>query len=369
MTPRVTVFTAVYNGLPYLREAIESTLTQSYRDFEYLIIDDGSTDGSVEHVLSYDDPRIRFVRNDKNLGTANTINKALDLITTEYVVRLDQDDVSLPGRIDEQIAYLDSYPDISVVCSWEHTIDSVGTVRRDWTRTIANYGEFLGPVLLGLCPIWHPSLAFRHDAMVKVGGFNAEYTRAEDFEVTARLAVKRLGGAVVPRFHLLQREHPNRQSVEFDSRQSDVARRVHEEVLRHFTASPYVENLGHFMRLEQDPTGLRQRRDYLRLMRDALSELIASVARKQDLTPAELRSLRRTIYRRVGHGIQLAPVLSRLPRPVFYISSPMHIPNARRTLSRAYTRFLAFRYQYLRYPFMQTKRISRKTAGSAETGR
>lgn len=366
---RVTVLTTVYNGLRYLREAIDSTLSQSYPDFEYLIIDDASTDGSVECILSYKDPRIRFVRNEVNLGTANTINKALGLINTEYVVRLDQDDVSLPKRIEEQIAYLDSHPDISIVCSWEHTIDSAGVTQRDWRRTIDNYGEFLGPVLLGLCPVWHPSIAFRRDDMVNAGGFNAEYTRAEDFEVTARLAVSRLGGAVVPRFHLLQREHANRQSVEFDSRQGDVTRRIHEEVIRHFVAGPYVDSLGYFLRLEPDPTGLRRRKDYLRLMRDALKELITSVATKQSLDPAELKSLRRTIYRRVGPGIHLASVLSRLPRSVFYISSPMHIPNARRTLSRAYTRFLAFRYRYLRYPFMQAKRIPRETADSAGAGR
>ena len=107
MKPKVTVLTCVYNGLPHLKDAIESTLNQTYKDFEYLIIDDASPDNNViKFIESYDDSRIRFVKNEKNLGVANTINKALTLINTPYVVRTDQDDVNLPNRIEEQIDYL-----------------------------------------------------------------------------------------------------------------------------------------------------------------------------------------------------------------------------------------------------------------------
>jgi glycosyltransferase involved in cell wall biosynthesis len=349
VNPRVTVLTTVYNGLPYLREAIESTLNQSYRDFEYLIIDDASTDESVECILTYEDPRIRLVRNQKNLGTANTINKALALITTPYVLRLDQDDVSLPNRIEEQIDYLDKHPDIAIVCSWEHTIDSDGTRLRDWKRTIENYGEFLAPILLGLCPIWHPSIAFRKDAMIAVGGFDAEYTRAEDFDVTARMALARLGAAVVPRFHLLQRRHIGQQSNEYENRMAGIGRRVHMEALQRFSSSPYLESLAYFLRLEPDPTGLRKRKDYLRIIQRTLRELIQAVAGMQRLSAEELTSLKRLIYRRVGPGIRFAPVLSRLPAFVFYLTSPMHLHNVRGRLSRVYTRLLAFRYTYRRY--------------------
>lgn len=349
MTPRVTVLTTVYNGLPHLREAIESALNQTYRDFEYLIIDDASTDASVECILTYDDPRIRLVRNEKNLGTANTINEGLALITTPYVIRLDHDDVSLPNRIEEQIDYLDKHPDIAIVCSWEHTIDADGTRLRSWKRTIDNYGEFLAPILLGLCPIWHPSIAFRKDAMVAAGGFDAAYTRAEDFDVTARMALARLGAAVVPRFHLLARVHASQQSNRYDKLQAAVTRRVHTEALQRFSSSPYLENLGYFLRLEQDPTEFRKRKDYLRIIQGTLSELIQAVAEKQRLSAEESASLKKLIYRRVGPGIRFASVLSHLPSFAFYLSSPMHIPNMRSRLSKAYAKLHAFRYAYRRY--------------------
>ena len=136
MQSKVTVLTCVYNGLPYLKEAIDSTLNQSYQDFEYLIIDDASPDENVIKLIeSYNDSRIRLVRNKKNLGVSNTINKALSLITTKYVVRIDQDDINLPNRIEQQIDYLEKNPTIDIVCSWEKTIDSNGKKIRNWKRT------------------------------------------------------------------------------------------------------------------------------------------------------------------------------------------------------------------------------------------
>ena len=106
------------------------------------------------------------------MGVSETINKALSIIESKYIVRLDQDDVSLPSRIQKQIDYLEKHPDISIVCSWEHTIDSEGKRIRSWKKKIKNYGDFLGPPLLGICPIWHPSIAFRRKDMLSVGGFN-----------------------------------------------------------------------------------------------------------------------------------------------------------------------------------------------------
>jgi len=93
--PKVTVLMPVYNGEQYLREAIESILTQSFTDFEFLIINDGSTDSSVEIIESYDDPRIRLIHNEANLKLVATLNKGVDLARGEYIARMDCDDISL----------------------------------------------------------------------------------------------------------------------------------------------------------------------------------------------------------------------------------------------------------------------------------
>lgn len=340
MKPRVTVLTTVYNGLPYLREAIESTLNQTYSDFVYLIIDDASTDESVECIKSYKDPRMRLVRNEHNLGTSDSINRGLSMIDTPYVVRLDQDDVSMPNRIEEQIDFLEKHPDISIVCSWEYMIDSSGKKLREWKRNLRNYGDFIGFVLLGLCPIWHPSITFRKEAMVNAGGFNAEYARAEDFEVTTRLALKRFNAAVVPRFHLLQRQHNRRQSTMHDDAQANVARRVHYETISRFSSHQDFNCLAALLRLENDPCGKKYDRRHTRDILFALNEMISNVKDKQNLSHAELESLKNIMFKRLGFGVRYGGALTRLPSVLFYPAffglSPLLIPGVRSLLSRAY---------------------------------
>src|SRR5215472_9201923 len=97
----------VYNGEKHLREAIDSILSQTFRDFEFLIINDGSTDGSVEIIASYRDPRILLVHNEKNLGLIATLNRGMDLARGEYITRMDCDDISLPRRLEKQVAFME----------------------------------------------------------------------------------------------------------------------------------------------------------------------------------------------------------------------------------------------------------------------
>ena len=349
MHPKVTVLTCVYNGLPYLKEAIESTLNQTYKDFEYLIIDDASPDENVSKLIeSYKDPRINFVKNQKNLGVSNTINKALSIIKTKYVVRIDQDDVNLPRRIEEQISFLEKNPDIDMVCSWEHAIDSKGHKIKSWKRKLDNYGEFLGYVLIGICPIWHPSITFKTKVMIDAGGFDESYIRAEDFEVTARLALQRYGAAIVPKFHLLQRHHDTSQSSEFAAEQASVARRINIEAISSFSSHPDIELLCDFLNFELAEKNLKIRRKNLVRIYDAMTDLIYNVTIKQRLSIEESSSMEKIIYRRVGLGIKFFPIIKRLPDflfyLVFYITSPLQLKKIRLLLSKIYHGLLKIPY-------------------------
>lgn len=109
---------SVYNGARYLREAMDSILEQSHRDFEFLVIDDGSTDGSVEIMESYRDKRIRILRNRSNLGLAASLNKGLDMAEGEYIARMDADDISLRHRLGKQVAFMDRNPEVGVCGTW-----------------------------------------------------------------------------------------------------------------------------------------------------------------------------------------------------------------------------------------------------------
>jgi glycosyltransferase involved in cell wall biosynthesis len=118
LNPIVTVLMPVYNGERYLREAIDSILSQTFRDFEFLIINDGSTDGSVGIINSYTDSRIRLVNNETNLGRCAAPNKGLDLAKGEYLARMDCDDISLPTRLEKQVDFLIANPDVGVCGTW-----------------------------------------------------------------------------------------------------------------------------------------------------------------------------------------------------------------------------------------------------------
>jgi len=113
--PKVTVLMPVYNAEKYLKEAIGSILGQSFSDFEFLIINDGSTDSSVKIIKSYDDPRIRFIANEKNLGVIPTLNKGFALAQGEFIARMDADDISLPKRLELQADFMDKHPEAGAI--------------------------------------------------------------------------------------------------------------------------------------------------------------------------------------------------------------------------------------------------------------
>ena len=125
-TPQVTVLMPVFNAERYLHEAVDSILSQTFTDFEFLIIDDGSTDGSAALIDSYSDPRIRFVRNLCNLGLTATLNIGLDAARGEYIARMDADDISLPERLAAQVAFLDTHPNIGMVGVWAEAFGDAG---------------------------------------------------------------------------------------------------------------------------------------------------------------------------------------------------------------------------------------------------
>jgi glycosyltransferase involved in cell wall biosynthesis len=123
MTPKVSIIMSVYNGLPYLHEAIESILSQTFRDFEFIIINDGSTDGTKEILEQYSgiDKKIVLVHQ-RNMGLTLSLNKALSIANGMYIARQDADDISLSHRIQMQVSFLDKYPDVGLLGTGIETI-------------------------------------------------------------------------------------------------------------------------------------------------------------------------------------------------------------------------------------------------------
>ncbi|WP_394902518.1 glycosyltransferase [Bacteroides xylanisolvens] len=113
-TPLVSVVMSVYNGASFLTEAIDSILSQTYKKIEFIIIDDGSTDGSLDIINGYSDERIKIWVNSKNEGLIFSLNKGIELALGTYIVRMDADDISLPQRIEEQVSFMETHNEIGV---------------------------------------------------------------------------------------------------------------------------------------------------------------------------------------------------------------------------------------------------------------
>jgi glycosyltransferase involved in cell wall biosynthesis len=118
ISPKISVVMPVYNGKEYLALAVESILRQTFADFEFIIINDGSTDNSADIAASYEDPRIKLLHNDKNLGLIPSFNRGLENSRGEYIARMDADDIAFPDRFKKQVAFLDDHPDIALCGSW-----------------------------------------------------------------------------------------------------------------------------------------------------------------------------------------------------------------------------------------------------------
>ena len=130
-SPLVTVLMSVYNGEKYFPETIESILNQTFTNFEFLIIDDGSSDNSIKIIESYDDPRIRLICNDENIGQTKTLNKGIKLAKGNFIARSDQDDISSSNRLFIQYNYLNNNPNFCLIHSKEinHTLNSSLNIR------------------------------------------------------------------------------------------------------------------------------------------------------------------------------------------------------------------------------------------------
>jgi glycosyltransferase involved in cell wall biosynthesis len=130
--PLVSVLLPVYNDSKTVVQSIRSILGQTFRDFELVIVDDGSTDNTPQIVGSFEDPRIHLIANERNLGLAPTLNRAIGVASGDYLARQDADDIALPHRLEKQVVFLRSHPDVAMVGSRAIVIDEQGLEKGLW---------------------------------------------------------------------------------------------------------------------------------------------------------------------------------------------------------------------------------------------
>ena len=179
----LSIIMPVYNGETYLRQAIDSILNQTYTNFELIVIDDASTDGTAKIIRSYNDPRIKVIRNLDQQGNYPSRNKGQDIAIGKYFCVMDADDISYPRRLEVQYTYMENHPDILAIgTSFDFSISGL---KRDLPLTY----EQIQLALLDNNSFLHPSIMVRADVMRMHGGYNEKYIYSSDYDLMARLAL------------------------------------------------------------------------------------------------------------------------------------------------------------------------------------
>jgi len=182
-TRRVSVVMPVHNALPYLDAAVESVLNQSFDDFEFVILDDASTDGSSDRLREWAsrDPRIRLIEGKQNLGPALSSQRVAMAASAPIVARMDADDISYPNRLMDQLEVLDRHPEVGVVGGLFDIIDPKGRIVRG-----AEPSRLLQPA--SIPPFGNGPLTYRREVFDRVGGYRAECEFWEDNDLILRMA-------------------------------------------------------------------------------------------------------------------------------------------------------------------------------------
>jgi glycosyltransferase involved in cell wall biosynthesis len=191
----------VYNAEQFLEESIKSILKQTFTDFELLIGDDGSTDCSSEIISSFKDERITVIRNEKNLGISNTLNKLIAACNGEYIARQDSDDISLDKRLQKQVEFLDKNPDIGL-CGTQ--ISVFGSNKKRFRVPLQD--EDVKASMLVFSPICQPTVMYRKSSLTKQ--YNPAFVVAEDYALCYELS-KSTKLANLPTVLLKYRWHEN----------------------------------------------------------------------------------------------------------------------------------------------------------------
>lgn len=182
--PLVSVLMPVYNGEKYLRETIDSILGQTFTDFEFIIINDGSSDSTEEIIRCYDDRRICYYRNDRNIGIVETLNKGLEICKGKYIARIDADDNSRPQRFEKQVAYLEQHPEV-VACGCLYDIcdaPHLGVV------DVATQADDVRYDMALFCQCCHSAMMIRNKALQFHGlKYLHDYQYAEDYKLWTQL--------------------------------------------------------------------------------------------------------------------------------------------------------------------------------------
>lgn len=231
--PKISVLMSVLNGEAYLREAIESVLAQSFGDFEFVIVDNASTDRTPDIIRAAGDPRIVHIRNPETLNLSQSLNKGLGAARGDYVARLDADDIALPGRLEKQVRYLDARPSVALVASAAAEFSESSDLPGEMPLfPPADHGALMAALAQDSI-LAHSSIMFRREAVLAIGGYDEDYAYCMDYLLYFRLA-ERHQLAAIPEPLVAVRVHEDQitNRPEWEARRHREAASAFREILK-----------------------------------------------------------------------------------------------------------------------------------------
>ena len=186
-TPRISIVMSVYNSEKYLREAIDSILKQTFKDFEFIIINDGSTNGTREILESYNDPRIILIHQE-NMGLTKSLNKGIARAKGQYIARQDADDISHPERLEKQIDFLERHMNVTLLGTAIEMIDEKGTYLYAVKPPTSDSSVRKGIKQKNY--FCHGSIMFRRQSFFELGGYREFFFTTQDYDLWLRFIEK-----------------------------------------------------------------------------------------------------------------------------------------------------------------------------------
>ena len=243
---KISVILPVYNSARYLNVAIDSVLSQTYKNFEFIIINDGSVDRTEAIISSCQDPRIKLIKHNRRLGIVKSLNQGLKMAKGKYVIRMDADDISFTQRFEKQINFMESNPKIAISGSW---VEVFGTKNYYWRPPTTH--ETIKSKLMFESSLIHPSVIFRRQAIIKNKLFyRPNYNSAEDYDLWSRAADKtKLGN--LNQVLLKYRQHHSQVTKSSFKQQLNSADKIRKKLIKRLKLNPSSSELKLHSQLSQ----------------------------------------------------------------------------------------------------------------------
>jgi len=233
----VTVLLPCYNAMPFLEEALSSIRQQTYSNLEIMCIDDGSSDNTYQYLLDQAqiDPRIILIKNEQNLGLIKTLNKGVQLANGKYIARMDADDIAFPERIKICLDYLESHPEVDLVCPMSKVINENGNITGKFVlRNQSKEGNYFASFLY--TPVGHPEIMCKKDLLMdNPYSLEPKALHTEDYELWTRLLSKGYHFVNIPQYLQYFRVNSNSVSNKYTDIQDENFLECASDHYFHFT--------------------------------------------------------------------------------------------------------------------------------------